>query len=55
VIIPADAGGNPEVVRAAEGLTVQPINRLSDLLGTLHRAPALEAERPDLHAVNAPF
>ena len=55
VIIPADAGNNPEVVRAAEGLTVQPINRLSDLLGTLHRAPALEAERPDLHAVNAPF
>ena len=55
VIIPADAGNNPEVVRAAEGLTVQPINRPSDPFGTLHRAPALEAERPDLHAVNAPF
>ncbi|MEZ5119765.1 MAG: DNA repair protein RadA [Candidatus Nanopelagicales bacterium] len=55
VIIPADAGSNPDVVRAAAGLAVQPIHRLSDLLGTLHRAPALEAERPDLHAVNAPF
>jgi DNA repair protein RadA/Sms len=55
VIIPADAGRHPEVVRAAEGLAVQPINRLSDLLGALRRIPPDPADRPDLRPVNAPF
>lgn len=39
VIIPADAGRHPDVVRASEGLEVEPINRLTDLLGALSRTP----------------
>jgi DNA repair protein RadA/Sms len=55
VIIPGDAGSSPDVVRAADGLAVQPINRLSDLLGTLRRTPRVAADRPNLRPVNAPF
>ena len=55
VIIPADAGRQPEVVRASDGLSVQPINRLSDLLGALRQAPATPVTRPGLHALAAPF
>ncbi len=55
VIIPADAGRHPDVVRASDGLAVQPINRLSDLLGALRRIPPHPAGRPDLRPVNAPF
>ena len=56
VIIPADAGRHPEVVRATDGLHVQPINRLGDLLGTLRRSPGPRLRgRPELHAVDAPF
>jgi DNA repair protein RadA/Sms len=56
VIIPADAGRQAEVVRATDGLSVQPIHRLSDLLGAMRRAPAPEpSRRTQLHAVDAPF
>jgi DNA repair protein RadA/Sms len=56
VIIPADAGRHPEVVRATDGLQVQPINRLSDVLGAIRRAPGPRLRaRPELHAVEAPF
>jgi DNA repair protein RadA/Sms len=55
VIVPADAGRHPDVVRAADGLAVQPINRLDDLLGTLYRVPPTPAGRPDLRPVDAPF
>jgi len=43
------------VVRASDGLSVQPINRLSDLLGALRQAPATPVTRPGLHALAAPF
>ena len=56
VIIPADAGRQAEVVRATDGLSVQPIHRLSDLLGAMRRAPSAEPpRRTQLHAVDAPF
>ena len=51
VIIPADAGRHPDVVRASEGLGVEPINRLTELLGALSRTPPASAARP----VDAPF
>jgi DNA repair protein RadA/Sms len=54
VIIPADAGRNPEVIRAAEGLSVQPINRLADVLGAIRQAPR-PRPGPRLRPVDAPF
>ena len=52
VIIPADAGDSPEVIRAAQGLSVQPIHRLSDVMGAFRRNPvAVRQIRP----VDAPF
>jgi predicted ATP-dependent serine protease len=55
VIIPGDAGSNPEVVRAAEGLSVEPIHRLSDVLGALRQAVPVRVEHRGLRPVNAPF
>ncbi len=52
VIIPADAGGSPEVVRAAEGLSVQPVHRLADVLGAIRHAPVTVRT---LRPVDAPF
>ena len=52
VITPADAGDSPEVIRAAQGLSVQPIHRLSDAMGAFRRNPvAVRQIRP----VDAPF
>lgn len=53
VVIPADAGNHPDVVRAAEGLSVQPVHRLADLMAAVLRAP--RAEQPALRSVDAPF
>lgn len=53
VIIPADAGGHPDVVRAAAGLEVQPVNRLAELLGGLARQT--RSDQPKLRSVDAPF
>lgn len=53
VIIPADAGNHPDVVRAAEGLSVQPVHRLAELMGAVLRSPT--RERQELGALDAPF
>lgn len=53
VIIPADAGNHPDVVRAAAGLGVNPVHRLADLLGGVSHAPA--AEPAQLRPVGSPF
>jgi predicted ATP-dependent serine protease len=52
VIIPADAGASPDVVRAAEGLEVLPVARLADLLGAMRQAPPTVQNN---HPVDAPF
>ncbi|MCU0296077.1 MAG: DNA repair protein RadA [Candidatus Nanopelagicales bacterium] len=54
VVIPADAGGHPEVVRAAAGLDVLPIHRLSDLLEVMTAAP-ISVSSVSSRPVNAPF
>lgn len=52
VIIPADAGESPEVVRAAQGLHVQPIHRLCDALGAIRQTPVQVRQ---IRPVDAPF
>lgn len=52
VLVPGDAGDHPDVVRASGGLTVQPVNRLADVLAGLRRVPR---QAPSLQAVPAPF
>jgi DNA repair protein RadA/Sms len=52
VIIPAEAGESPDVVRAAQGVSVQPIHRLADILGSIRQAPVTVRT---LRPVDAPF
>lgn len=55
VIIPGDAGRSADVVRAAAGIQVLPVDRLSDVLSALRHSHPMAPERGHLRPVDAPF
>ena len=55
VIIPGDAGRSAEVVRAAAGLSVEPIHQLGDVLTALRGTPPTPRDHGHLRPVDAPF
>jgi DNA repair protein RadA/Sms len=55
IILPAEAGDHPEVVRASRGLTVQPVERLEEALAQLRAVPGPTVPEFDRRPVDAPF
>lgn len=55
VIIPADSGRAGDVVRAAAGIAVEPMHRLTDVLAALRTSQSPIPRGPRLRPVKAPF